>query len=180
MELVHSSETPVNFYKNTWGHIPEHSTLHSYRCENPKPSICTSFCTSYYEGYNPLCLSIRSHYFAAYTSFVPGTTTQIVIFRFQTARFHLLYPLGVLENIDSEEYEGCDVSVAKPWVSPTRDLYFRYGVRLEYMITSPENLQMWKPRPIGHNAVVKRDVYRCRTWPCGITWINTEVYNYSS
>jgi hypothetical protein len=34
MEAVGSSETSVNLYQITWGHILEDSTFHSHRCEN--------------------------------------------------------------------------------------------------------------------------------------------------
>jgi hypothetical protein len=36
MEVICSSETPVDFQRTIWGYIPEDRTLHNLRCENLK------------------------------------------------------------------------------------------------------------------------------------------------
>jgi hypothetical protein len=36
MEATHSSETSLHFQRTTWRYMPEDSTFHSHRCENPK------------------------------------------------------------------------------------------------------------------------------------------------
>jgi hypothetical protein len=39
MEAVSTSETTVNFYKNTWCNIPEDSYLHTRHCKNLKSHL---------------------------------------------------------------------------------------------------------------------------------------------
>jgi hypothetical protein len=43
MEVVRSSDTSVNFYKNTRRYIPEYSALHSHFSENLKPKAVNHF-----------------------------------------------------------------------------------------------------------------------------------------
>jgi hypothetical protein len=50
LSAVHFSEMSVNFHLSTRRHITEYSTVHSHRCENPKPNgfiiLCSDFLRS--------------------------------------------------------------------------------------------------------------------------------------